>query len=137
MNGLLCYCRAGFEPELAGELTERAAEAGFAGYARTERGSGLVVFACDEADALSAALPFDALIFARQKLRLLAELRGLDPNENCVTIAINGSEVVRKMDVAATAGMLSAGDVTSDAPLSRGRFSGSEGMGPEAKPMIR
>ena len=81
MNGLLCYCRAGFEPELAGELTERAAETGFAGYARTERGSGLVVFACDEADALSAALPFDALIFARQKLRLLAELRGLDPKD--------------------------------------------------------
>ena len=22
MNGLLCYCRAGFEPELAGELTD-------------------------------------------------------------------------------------------------------------------
>ena len=57
ISGLLCYCRAGFEPELAGELTERAAETGFAGYARTERGSGLVVFACDEADALSAALP--------------------------------------------------------------------------------
>ena len=37
IDGLLCYCRAGFEPELAGELTERAAQAGFAGYARTER----------------------------------------------------------------------------------------------------
>ena len=33
-----------------------------------------------------------------------AATRGLDPCENCVTIAINGSEVVRKMDVAATAG---------------------------------
>ena len=30
-----------------------------------------------------------------------AAARGLDPNENCVTIAINGSEVVHKMDVAA------------------------------------
>ncbi len=33
-----------------------------------------------------------------------AATRGLNPNENCVTIAINGSEVVHKMDVAATAG---------------------------------
>ena len=37
-DALLCHCRAGFEPELAAELTERASEAGFAGYARTERG---------------------------------------------------------------------------------------------------
>jgi len=33
-----------------------------------------------------------------------AAARGLDTCENCVTIAINGREVVRKMDVAATAG---------------------------------
>ena len=81
MAGLLCYCRAGFEPELAAELTERAAQAGFAGYARTERESGFVVFACDEADALSRAIPFPALIFARQKLRLLADLPALDPRD--------------------------------------------------------
>ena len=41
-DALLCYCRAGFEPELAAELTERAGELGYAGYARTERGSGFV-----------------------------------------------------------------------------------------------
>ena len=78
---MLGYCRAGFEPELAAELTERAAQAGFAGYARTERDSGIVVFACDDADALSQALPWSSLVFARQKLRLLAELRGLDPKD--------------------------------------------------------
>src|SRR5690606_4758321 len=81
MNSLLCYCRAGFEPELAGELTDRAAEAGFAGYARTERDSGFAVFACDEADALSRALPWSSVVFARQKLRLFAELRDLDPRD--------------------------------------------------------
>src|SRR5690606_9652902 len=81
MTGLLCYCRAGFEPELAAELTARAAGAGFAGHARTDRGSGLVVFACDDADALSRALPWRGLVFARQKLRILAELRGLDPKD--------------------------------------------------------
>ena len=81
MDGLLCYCRAGFEPELAGELSDRAAEAGFAGDARTERDSGHVVYACEDADGLSRVLPWASLIFARQKLRLLADLRGLDPRD--------------------------------------------------------
>ncbi|MDQ3160795.1 MAG: 23S rRNA (cytidine(2498)-2'-O)-methyltransferase RlmM, partial [Pseudomonadota bacterium] len=81
MNGLLCYCRAGFEPELAGELTERAAQAGFAGYARTERNSGYVLFVCDDADRLSRAMPWSTLIYARQKLRLFADLQGLDPSD--------------------------------------------------------
>ncbi|HQY49057.1 MAG TPA: 23S rRNA (cytidine(2498)-2'-O)-methyltransferase RlmM, partial [Thermomonas sp.] len=51
MNGLLCYCRQGFEPELAGELSERAARVGIAGYARTERDSGVVVFFSEDAIA--------------------------------------------------------------------------------------
>ncbi|WP_242112986.1 23S rRNA (cytidine(2498)-2'-O)-methyltransferase RlmM [Luteimonas aquatica] len=81
MSGLLCYCRAGFEPELAAELTGRAAEAGIAGYARAERNSGYACFLSDDAEALSRALPWRGLIFARQKLRLLAELRALDPRD--------------------------------------------------------
>ena len=80
-HGLLCYCRPGFEPELAAELTERAAAHGLGGYARTERNSGYVVFVGEDGDALTRALPFDALIFARQKLRLIVELRGLDPKD--------------------------------------------------------
>ncbi len=69
IDALLCYCRQGFEPELAGELPERAAQAGIAGYARTERDSGHVLFFCEDAEALDRALPFSQLIFARQKLR--------------------------------------------------------------------
>lgn len=80
-DGLLCYCRPGFEPELAAELSERAAGAGLAGYARTERDSGLVEFLGEDGIALSKALPFPELIFARQKLRLLAELKDLDPKD--------------------------------------------------------
>ena len=72
-TGLLAYCRQGFEPELAAELTERAALAGFAGYARAQRNDGHVVFVCEQAEALDRALPWRDLIFARQKLRLLAE----------------------------------------------------------------
>ena len=87
--GLLCYCRAGFEPELAAELTERAALAGFPGHARTDRGSGYVVFFTDgdgDGAALSRALPWRELIFARQKLVLIAELRGLDPRDRITPI---------------------------------------------------
>lgn len=99
-TGLLCYCRPGFEPELAGELTDRAAEAGLGGYARTERGSGYAVFAGDDGDALSRALPFDDLIFARQKLRLIAELRDLDPKDRIAPMldalaAFRGSDASR------------------------------------------
>ena len=81
MDGLLCYCRAGFEPELAAELAERAALAGFAGYARTQRNSGHVLFLGVDGAALTQALPFASLIFARQKLHLLAELDALDAKD--------------------------------------------------------
>ena len=87
LDGLLCYCRAGFEPELAAELTTRAAAAGFGGYARTERGSGYVVFAGAGGESLSRVLPWRGLIFARQKLVLLAELRGLDAKDRITPIA--------------------------------------------------
>ena len=83
--GLLCYCRAGFEPEIAAELTERAALANLPGHARAERGTGYVLFLGDGV-ALSAALPWRELIFARQKLVLLAELRGLDPHDRITPI---------------------------------------------------
>ncbi|KAB7765200.1 23S rRNA (cytidine(2498)-2'-O)-methyltransferase RlmM [Xanthomonas maliensis] len=81
MNALLCYCRQGFEPELAAELSERAALAGLAGYARTQRNDGYVLFVCDQAAQLAARLRWRELIFARQKLLVLAELKDLDPKD--------------------------------------------------------
>src|SRR5690606_32071418 len=74
MHGLLCYCRQGFESDLAAELGERAAAAGVPGYARAERDAGHVRFItadAGDAAALARALPFRDLVFARQKLRLL------------------------------------------------------------------
>lgn len=85
-DALFCWCRPGFEPELAAELTERAAHAGFHGYARTERNSSHVEFICDDASALSRALPFASLIFARQKLLRIADLRGIDPKDRIAPI---------------------------------------------------
>ncbi|MGN6513095.1 MAG: 23S rRNA (cytidine(2498)-2'-O)-methyltransferase RlmM, partial [Lysobacteraceae bacterium] len=80
-EGLACYCRAGFEPDLAAELNERAALAGLPAYARTERDSGIVQLLGADGAALSRALPWRALVFARQKLELLADLPGLDPKD--------------------------------------------------------
>jgi len=85
-DGLFAYCRAGFEPELAAELGERAALAGLHGHARTQRGSGVVEFLGVDGAAASAALPFASLVFARQKLRLLAQLKILDPKDRITPI---------------------------------------------------
>lgn len=81
LDGLLCYCRQGFEPELAAELTERAALAGLPGYARANRNDGHVLLLGVDGVALQRALPWRGLIFARQKLILIAELRDLDPGD--------------------------------------------------------
>ena len=86
-DGLLAYCRAGFEPELAAELGERAALAGFAGYANAQRGDGFVRFlGVDDPVALSAALPWTTLVFARQKLRLFADVAGMDTTDRVAAI---------------------------------------------------
>ena len=90
---LLGYCRSGFEPELAAEFTDRAAALGMHGYARTERGSGLVLFHCEQAAELDRALPWRELVFARQKLLLLADLPALDPADRIspMLAALKGS----------------------------------------------
>jgi 23S rRNA (cytidine2498-2'-O)-methyltransferase len=96
-TALFCWCRAGFEPELAAELSERAALANHAGYARTERNSGHVEFICEDAAALSRALPFETLIFARQKLLRLADLRGIDPKDRITPILAALEDVPRTL----------------------------------------
>ena len=90
-DALLCYCRAGFEPELAAELGERAALAGFPGYARAARGDGYVLFHVADPDAgdaraLSQALPWHGLVFARQKLVLIDELAQIDPRDRIAPV---------------------------------------------------
>ncbi|KAE9526408.1 23S rRNA (cytidine(2498)-2'-O)-methyltransferase RlmM [Testudinibacter aquarius] len=69
MNKLALYCRAGFEKELAAEITEKAAEVGIYGFARVVDNSGYVIFECyqeNEADRLAQEIQFKQLIFARQ-----------------------------------------------------------------------
>lgn len=78
---LLAYCRPGFEPELAAELSAHAARHEHWGHTATERGSGLVRYVCASAAQLERQLGFDELIFARQKLLGFARLDALDPSD--------------------------------------------------------
>ena len=103
---LLCYCRAGFEPELAAELGERAALAGYPGYARASRGDGYVLFhAAEESSGLSAALPWQRLVFARQKLELIAELAQIDARDRITPVlqALEGLGQLRVVGLLAVA----------------------------------
>lgn len=83
---LLCYCRAGFERDLAAELAARAAVAGLGAYPRYEEGSGFVRFlpAGSSIQRVAEALPLEALVFARQRLPALEPLSGL-PREDRLT----------------------------------------------------
>jgi 23S rRNA (cytidine2498-2'-O)-methyltransferase len=87
--GLYLPCRAGFEPECAAEVTERAGTFGVGGYAKTERDSGYVRFLGLDATSqsqLCRALPWRELIFARQRLPVFAELPGLDPKDRLTPV---------------------------------------------------
>lgn len=100
---LLAYCRPGFEPELAAELTARATERGHWGHASTERGSGVVRYVCASAPTLDRQLAFDALIFARQKLLGIAQLDSLDPTDR-ITPVLAALEAARDGLAEAAAG---------------------------------
>lgn len=81
--GAFAWCRAGFEPDLAAELTDRAAAVGIAGYARTERDSGYVRFIVDASDAerVERAVPWRDTVFSRSTVSMLAELQIADATD--------------------------------------------------------
>ena len=84
MNKLALYCRAGFEKEMAGEITEKAAELGVFGFANLKESSGYVIFECyqaGDADRLARELKFNQLIFARQMIVVGELLQNLPEND--------------------------------------------------------
>ena len=84
MTKLALYCRAGFEQEMAGEITEKAAELGVFGFANLKENSGYVIFECyqvGDADRLARELKFDQLIFARQMIVVGDLLQNLPEND--------------------------------------------------------
>ncbi|MBD4684976.1 23S rRNA (cytidine(2498)-2'-O)-methyltransferase RlmM, partial [Xanthomonas citri pv. citri] len=49
MNKLALYCRAGFEKETAGEITDKAAQLGVFGFVNLKENSGYIIFECYQA----------------------------------------------------------------------------------------
>lgn len=89
MKQLLLYCRAGFEKELAAEITARASERGIYGFAKAEEQSALVQFTphqVDEVASLMQQLSLADLVFARQWLAVAAHLSGLDTKDRITPI---------------------------------------------------
>ncbi|GIX34409.1 MAG: ribosomal RNA large subunit methyltransferase M [Lysobacteraceae bacterium] len=82
-EGLLAWCRPGFEGELAAELGRDAAREGRIGHVRARRGDGLALFLLDPSSCPpgSADRPWTRPIFARGIRRLRTELRALDPTD--------------------------------------------------------
>ncbi|MBL8299259.1 MAG: 23S rRNA (cytidine(2498)-2'-O)-methyltransferase RlmM [Rhodanobacteraceae bacterium] len=83
-SGVVVYCRAGFESEAAQELDAIAAQAGVAGFARTERNAGFAEFVLTQEgapDALQRLLGWSRLTFARQSLAVIGQFKAL-PRED-------------------------------------------------------
>ena len=136
---LLGLCRAGFEPELAAELTVRATEREHWGHAATERGSGLVRFVCPTAAALEAQLPLDELIFARQKLLGFACLDGLDPKDR-ISPLLSALEAEHEAMGASGSGTLRFGDLVvehTDSDEGRELAGLARGFGNALRPALR
>lgn len=77
-TSLVAYCRPGFESECAQELGALAPERGASGFARTERGSAFVEYACtDEPPAIA----WRELVFARQLVRAFGKVERM-PRED-------------------------------------------------------
>lgn len=80
MTGILAYCRAGFETDLANELQAKAAECGVFGYVKTKKNSGFVLFHCYQAadcETFVKSVSLSQVMFARQWFILIAEVTEL------------------------------------------------------------
>lgn len=90
MNGLLAYCRPGFEGDCAAELQDKSGVLGIFGYCQTQANQGYVIYRCqaEEADHLGRKLALKDLVFSRQCVVLLAELTELAPTDRVSSIAM-------------------------------------------------
>lgn len=84
MSGLVLYCRAGFEKDLANEVQQKAAELQAFGYPQAEVDSGYVFYHCyqqEHSELLAKKLLLSELIFARQLFACSEKLSNLDPSD--------------------------------------------------------
>lgn len=86
MSGIITYCRPGFESDCAAELQEKTALLGSYGYCQTQAQQGYVIYRCaaEEAEHLAKKLLLNELIFTRQFIAILAEVKDL-PSQDRVS----------------------------------------------------
>lgn len=89
IKGLLCYCRSGYEQNLAQELEHVCAQSDVFGYAKVIPQSGYVyfsLFAPASLVQLNAKIPFAQLMFARQLVWVFDYIQVLDRNDRLVQV---------------------------------------------------
>jgi 23S rRNA (cytidine2498-2'-O)-methyltransferase len=89
VSGLIGYCRAGFEKELAAEIDDIAADAGLVGHVRAQPDSGYVVYETYEPVALTAlgeATDWRRPVFARQLLPWFARVEDLPERDRATPL---------------------------------------------------
>ncbi|NRA59649.1 MAG: 23S rRNA (cytidine(2498)-2'-O)-methyltransferase RlmM [Psychrobium sp.] len=93
-NGLLLYCRRGFEKECAGEIQQLATEQEVYGYCVVSDNSGYVLYVTTdlaEADKLANHISFNQLVFARQMIVVVDKLTDL-PSEDRISAVLAATE---------------------------------------------
>ncbi|AXR06127.1 23S rRNA (cytidine(2498)-2'-O)-methyltransferase RlmM [Salinimonas sediminis] len=106
MASLLGYCRAGYEADLANELSARAAQLQCYGYPKFVRGQGYVEFDCynpADADKLGQRLAVADTVFARQLVVVTSTLDDL-PREDRLSPVLQ--EIIDHDDSAMVNGLL-------------------------------
>lgn len=89
MDQVWVYCRAGFEPEAAAELAERAAALGVRGRALRPPGGGTAAFAAEEPGEgrrLWERLGWLDLVFARQLFGVIGTVDGLGSGDRAARV---------------------------------------------------
>ncbi len=89
ISGLLGYCRAGFEKELAAELDDLAAEAGLIGHVRAEPGTAYAAFETFEpvpVSVLGEHADWRSPVFARQLLPWFARVNDLPERDRATPL---------------------------------------------------
>lgn len=111
VTGLLCYCRSGYEQNLAQELEQVCAQAEVFGYAKVIPNSGYVFFSLYTSVALAEINPlikFSEIMFARQLVWVFDYIQVLDRNDRLVQIQASCAAVMADDFLARTAVVESA-----------------------------
>ena len=89
MAGLIAYCRAGFEKDLANEIQDRATALSVYGFPRLKSNTGFVQFECyqnEDAEGLGKQLLLEKLIFARQMFVYQAHIQDMSTDDRIASI---------------------------------------------------